>query len=143
MARPQISDDITQVVKEIHREQTGSSPSSFEEALGTVVQLANQSLGDEGWYPGKYAGKAFERVLGGSNSDTGRQSRPLRRSEQVSRRPAVEPDWQAVFKQDLEDDYTVTIPRAERQALGLNPGDLLQVIAYPAGGPDTEEGNDE
>ena len=67
MSRPQISDDLTQVVKEIHWEKTGSRAGSFEEALKTVVQLTNQDPGEDGWYPGKYAGKAFERVLGGKN----------------------------------------------------------------------------
>lgn len=146
MSRPQISDDLTQVVEEIHREETGSRPGSFEEALKTVVQLADQGLGEDGWYPGKYAGKAFERVLGGKRPDSSERNQVQRQASPVPQSSMVDPDRQAVFKQVLEDDYTVTIPDAERTALDLTPGEVLQVIAYPAGSPDTgsrEDARDE
>lgn len=142
MSRPQISDDLTQVVEEIHKEETGTRPNSFEEALKTVVQIADQSLDEDGWYPGKYAGKAFERVLGDNNSDSSRRNRMQRQTSPAPQSSVVDPDQQAVFKQLLEGDYTLTIPKAERTALGLTPGEVLQVIAYPAGSSDidSEEG---
>jgi len=139
MSRPQISDDLTQVVEEIHREETGTRPSSFEEALKTVVQIADQSLDEDGWYPGKYAGKAFERVLGDNNSDSSRRNRMQRQTSPVPQSSVVDPDRQAVFKQTLDDDYTVTLPAAERRALQLESGDLLQVVAYPLAEQETEE----
>ncbi|AHG05122.1 hypothetical protein HALDL1_03760 [Halobacterium sp. DL1] len=146
MSRPQISDDLTQVVEEIHREETGTRPSSFEEALETVVQMADHGLGEDGWYPGKYAGKAFERVLGGNNAESSVQNRVQQQGSLVSQVSVVDPDRQAVFKQILEDDYTVTIPEVEQTALSLTPGEVLQVIAYPAGSSDNvseEENSDE
>jgi len=146
MSRPQISDDLTQVVEEIHREETGTRPSSFEEALETVVQMADHGLGEDGWYPGKYAGKAFERVLGGNNAESSVQNRVQQQGSLVSQVSVVDPDRQAVFKQILEDDYTVTIPEVEQTALSLTPGEVLQVIAYPGGHLTTfseEENSDE
>lgn len=142
MSRPQISNDLTQVVEEIHREETGTRPTSFEEALKTVVRMADQGLGEEGWYPGKYAGKAFERVLGGNNADTSGRNHMRQQASIVSQLSVVDPDRQAVFKQILEDDYTVTIPEAERTALGLTPGEVLQVIAYPVGASDNNSGEE-
>jgi len=146
MSRPQISDDLTQVVEEIHREETGTRPSSFEEALETVVQMADHGLGEDGWYPGKYAGKAFERVLGGNNAESSVQNRVQQQGSLVSQVSVGDHDRQAVFKQILEDDYTVTIPEVEQTALSLTPGEVLQVIAYPAGSSDNvseEENSDE
>ncbi len=131
MSRPQISNDLMQVVQEIHREQTGSNAGSFEEALKTVVQLASQQVGDEGWYPSKYAGMALDRVLGDDQPSPVAQQRPDPRS-------VIDPDQQAVFKHTLDEDYTVTLPKAERTALNLSPGEILQVIAYSA-----TENNDE
>jgi len=139
MSRPQISDDLTEVVEEIHREKTGTRPSSFEEALKTVVKIADQSLEEDSWYPGKYAGKAFERVLGDNNSGPSKRNRMQRQASPVPQSSVVDPDRQAVFKQILEDDYTVTLPVAERRALQLEPDDLLQVIAYPLAEQETEE----
>jgi hypothetical protein len=143
MSRPQISDDLTQVVKEIHWEKTGSRAGSFEEALKTVVQLTNQDPGEDGWYPGKYAGKAFERVLGGKNLESPDQNQVHRQAPPVSQSSIVDPDRQAVFKQVITDDYTVTIPQAEWAALDLTPGEVLQVICYPVGSPeiDSREGS--
>ena len=128
MARPNVSDDLTQVVEEIHHDQKGRKPASFEDALETVVQLANESLQEEGWYPGKYAGKAVNRVLG--------EQRPTHRSTTPTapaaapQSPQLDPSTQAIFKQTLSEDATVTIPDAERTALGITPGDLIQTIAY-------------
>jgi len=139
MSRPQISDDLTQVVEEIHREETGTRPSSFEEAMKTVVQIADQGLDEDGWYPGKYAGKAFERVLGDNNSDPSGPNRLQRQASPIPQSSVVDPDRQAVFKQALDDDYTVTLPAAERRALQLESGDLLQVVAYPLAEQETEE----
>jgi len=138
MSRPQISDDLTQVVEELHREKTGSRPSSFEEALKTVVEIADKSLEEDGWYPGKYAGKAFERVIGDKNSDSPGRSRVERQASPVPHRSVVDPDRQAVFKQILEDDYSITIPEAERIALGMISGEVLQIIAYPASSSDKD-----
>jgi len=129
MSRPQISSDLMQVVQEIHQEQTGSSAGSFEEALETVVQLASQQASDEGWYPGKFAGMALDRVLGDDQATPVTQRRPPRSSPPHS---VIDPDQQAVFKQTLDEDYTVTLPEAERAAFGLSSGEILQVIAYPA-----------
>jgi len=131
MTRPHISDELTQIVEEIHVEQKGRKPTRFEDALETVVQLANEPPKEDGWYPGKYAEKTVDRLLGqrGSNdpSDTNSQDH---RQPHVSQ-PSVNPDTQAVFKQALSDDYTLTIPEAEHMALNITPGDLLQVVAYP------------
>jgi hypothetical protein len=137
MARPQISDDFVQVVKEMHKEETGTRPGSFEEALETVIQLADQALGDDGWYPGKYAGKAFERVLGKEESTSTGRKQMQQRSSPTPQSSVVDPDRQAVFKQVLEDDYTITVPEPEWATLDLTPGEVLQVIAYPAGSPES------
>lgn len=102
-----------------------------------MVQLADQGLGEDGWYPGKYAGKAFERILGGERSESYGQNQVQWQTSTVPQSWMVDPDQQAVFKQILKDDYTVTIPEAERTALDLTPGDVLQVIAYPAGSLET------
>lgn len=130
MARPHVSDDLTQVVEEIHHNQKGRKPASFEDALETVVQLANESPKQEGWYPGKYAGKAVNRVLGQQNPTE--QSKDSTAHSMSSQPPQsqLNPDTQAIFKQTLSEDATVTIPEAERTALNITPGDLLQVIAY-------------
>jgi len=108
--------------------------------------MADHGLGEDGWYPGKYAGKAFERVLGGNNAESSVQNRVQQQGSLVSQVSVVDPDRQAVFKQILEDDYTVTIPEVEQTALSLTPGEVLQVIAYPAGSSDNvseEENSDE
>lgn len=131
MARPHVSDDLTQVVEEIHHDQNGRKPASFEDALETVVQLANESLQEEGWYPGKYAGKAVNRVLGDQAPAQVPENR--NRTHNVTSQalqPRLNPDTQAIFKQALSEDNTITIPDAERTALSITPGDLLQVIAY-------------
>jgi hypothetical protein len=131
MARPHVSDDLTQVVEEIHHDQKGRKPASFEDALETVVQLANESLQEEGWYPGKYAGKAVNRVLGQQGPTQSPDSDTAPKWPPQSPQPRLNPDTQAIFKQVLSEDCSVTIPEAECTALGITPGDLLQVIAYP------------
>ena len=132
MARPHVSDDLTQVVEEIHHDQKGKKPTSFEDALETVVQLANESLQEEGWYPGKYAGKAVNRVLGEQGPTRTTDSNIGHSVSSQAPRAQLNPDTQAIFKQTLSEDATVSIPEAERTALGMTPGDLLQVIAYQA-----------
>lgn len=130
MARPNVSDDLTQVVEEIHHDQKGRKPASFEDALETVVQLANESLQEEGWYPGKYAGKAVNRVLGQQGPTRSSEGNAAHSMSPQAPQSQLNPDTQAIFKQTLSEDATVTIPEAERTALDIAPGDLLQVIAY-------------
>lgn len=131
MARPHVSDDLTQVVEEIHHDQKGRKPASFEDALETVVQLANESLQEEGWYPGKYAGKAVNRVLGQQGPTRSSDGDAAPKWPPQAPQPRLDPDTQAIFKQVLSEGCSVTIPKAECTALGITPGDLLQVIAYP------------
>lgn len=131
MARPHVSDDLTQIVEEIHHDQKGRKPASFEDALETVVQLANDSLQEEGWYPGKYAGKAVNRVLGQQGSAPSAETSTRSRRPPQALQSRLDPDTQAIFKQVLAEDHSITIPEAERTALSITPGDLLQVIAYP------------
>ena len=132
MTRPYVSDELTQVIEEIHREQTGEKPTKFEDALKTVVQLANKHPEQEGWYPGKYAEQTVNRLLG---HNTPSQSSTETGEVDVRAHPPelqLNPDTQAVFKQSLDDDYTLTIPEAERMALDISPGDIMQVITYPS-----------
>lgn len=130
MARPHVSDDLTQVVEEIHHDQNGRKPASFEDALETVVQLANESLQEEDWYPGKYASEAVNRVLGQQEPTQTSTSHAAPHQPPQAPQPRLDPDTQAIFKQVLSEDGTVTIPEAELKALNLTPGDLLQIIAY-------------
>jgi len=138
MTRPHISDELTQIVEEIHQEQTGRKPARFEDALETVVKLANQQPEQEGWYPGKYAEQTINRLLE-PDSPT-QNSTATTDGDRVPHLSQVRlnPDTQAVFKQALDDDYTLTIPEAEQVALDINPGDILQVITYPAESTHTE-----
>jgi hypothetical protein len=132
MTRPHVSDDLTQIVEEIHYEQKGRKPARFEEALETVVELANERPRQEGWYPGKFAEQAVDRLVGQQSSDqpgdTEAEANRLPHLSQVR----LNPDTQAVFKQALDDDYTLTIPEAEQMALDISPGDIMQVITYPS-----------
>lgn len=126
MARPTISDDLYQLVEELYREAKGESPPNFETALATVTELASAQLNQEtGWYPGKYAKRAFSAVTGENTERTTGPSRP--RDQGV---PSIDPSSQAIFKTVLDDAGTVEIPPAERRALGWTSETLLQVIAY-------------
>lgn len=142
MARPNVSDDLTQVVEEIHHNQKGRKPASFEDALETVVQLANENPQQEGWYPGKYAGKAVNRVFGQQGPKQTPEGHTTRGVSPQAQQPQLNPNTQAIFKQTLSEDATITIPEAERTALGITPGDLLQLIAYRTD-PVDDNGNEQ
>jgi len=135
--RPQISDEIHEFVHQIHEEYTGSSAGSFEQALNTVTQLAESEILDRegtepGWYPGKYASEIVNRLsnMGGSTQKEGYGSSP--REKITESEFQVNPDQQAVYKTVLGEDGKITIPEAERSALNLEQGELMQVIAYSA-----------
>lgn len=131
MSRPHVSDDLAQVVEEIYHNQKGRKPASFEDALEAVVQLANESPQQEGWYPGKYAGEAVSRVFRQENStQTSTNSNVTQDASLQASQFQLDPDTQAIFKQAVSEDATITIPEAERTALSITPGDLLQVIVY-------------
>jgi len=132
MTRPYVSDELSQIVEEIHYEQTGKKPSKFEDALETVVQLANERPEQEGWYPGKYAEEAVSRLFGPQPPDRSSGERPETDRLPHLSQVRLNPDTQAVFKQALDDDYTLTIPEAEQMALDISPGDIMQVITYPS-----------
>jgi hypothetical protein len=134
--RPQISDELHEFVHRIHEEYTGSSAGSFEQALNTVTQLAESEILDRegtepGWYPGKYASEIVSRL-----SNMGRETQ--KGNSGISSREGgrelefqVNPDQQAVYKAVIGEDGGISIPEAERSALNLEQGQLMQVIAYP------------
>lgn len=145
--RPQISDELHNHVHDIHNQYQNSSAGSFEEALKTVVQLAEMQVTqrnepDPGWYPGKYISEVASAL-----SDIGKQETPDQRSTRAdqhaisSRTGAthqstphkldIELDSQVVCKATLDENGRITLPEPERQALGLTPGQILQLIAYP------------
>ena len=133
--RPQISDDLHEVVHTIHEEYTGERANGFESALETVTQLAEGQIlekenTDPGWYPGKYMSEVISR-LSDSDTTTERASSnlPTNRSRSTPRR-SVDLDTQAVFKTRLGREGQITIPEAEIEALDLDDEELIQVIAY-------------
>jgi hypothetical protein len=136
--RPQISDDLHDYVQRLHREYTGTSPGSFEEALQTVTQLAEAGIeaGDgleDEWYPGKYIGMIVENVFDDSRTGRPNTGRATRSRGEAGRSvlPEVDlPEQTAVFKSYLHEEHTLTMPDAEAAALNASEEDLLQVIAY-------------
>jgi|AntRauMinimDraft_3_1070383.scaffolds.fasta_scaffold00740_8 hypothetical protein len=133
--RPQISDDLHELVHTIHKEYTQEQASGFESALKTVTQLAEAQIlekedTDPGWYPGKYMSEVVNR-LSNENSTTDRGSSGLSTGGSNSTfRGSVDPDTQAVFKTRLGSDGEIIIPEVEIEALDLSDEQLLQVIAY-------------
>ncbi|WP_154020818.1 MULTISPECIES: hypothetical protein [unclassified Haloarcula] len=133
--RPQISDELHEFVHQIHEEYTGSSAGSFEQALNTVTQLAESEILDRegtepGWYPGKYASEIVNRLSNmGSNPEKG-SSGSAPQIGITGSEFQVNPDQQAVYKAVLGNDGEISIPEAERSALNLEQGQLMQVIAY-------------
>ena len=145
--RPKISDDLHENVHEIHRLKEKSSAGSFEEALKTVVQLAEMQVTqrnepDPGWYPGKYISE-----VAGALSEIGKQETPDQVSTRADQhatssrtgsthqssphRLEIDLDSQVVCKATLDENGRITLPEPERQALGLTSGQILQLIAYP------------
>jgi hypothetical protein len=136
--RPKISDNIYDRVRELHEESTGDPAGGFEEALRTVVNIANAAdpennrfLSD--WYPGKYAGEFIDRVSGrqsgGAAPDKAAYAEPGPTTQEITSFH-IDPASQAVFKTTLDDGHRINIPDPEIVAHGLEPGELLQVIAY-------------
>lgn len=138
--RPQISEELHEHVEAIHRECTGSAAGSFEEALETVTQLAeNELTGKEGveldWYPGKYVGKAAERLSSGQNTARGEGDDTL--GDVMTGAPTRRgPEDAVVFKTRLGADRQITVPAVETEALRVDD-EILQVVAYPVEGRDT------
>jgi hypothetical protein len=139
MPRPSIDESLAAEIRRIHRETHNESAGSLQEALDTVVQLALQQSGIEqrvtsdssGWFPGKYAGKVFDRIV----SDSGTNSSDKFSSSQTGG-PNTNfladrsPEDTAIFKTQLGGDRTITLPKAEAKALGLDAEDILQIYAY-------------
>jgi hypothetical protein len=148
MPRPTINEDLAVEVRRIHTQTHGEEAGSFQEALDTVVQLAQQDRSQsqqqtgpsEGWYPGKYASKAIKTVVSGIQTDARETSQSVskdereRSSQRASGQPLVPYDptvGMAMFKTRLDDDRLITVPQPEVDALEIEAGDLLQVVAYP------------
>jgi hypothetical protein len=148
MPRPAIEEDLATEVRRIHSQTHNEEASSFQEALGTVVQLAREHQSQnpqqmeqrEGWYPGKYASKAIKTVVNDIKTDA--SANPKGSTEdrpEGSHQPALSPSHlpydpaarMAIFKTRLGDDRSITVPEPEADALEIDAGDLLQVVAYP------------
>ena len=113
VARPQVSDELVEFVQELHEDVTGSRAASFEQALRTFHRLHRTRDGTPG-------GEGLHELVARSNANRRRLS-------------VADPHEQAVFKARLE-DCTLRVPDEEIEALGLESGRLLQVIAYPVSG---------
>jgi len=148
MPRPAINEDLAVEVRRIHTQTHGKEAGSFQEALDTVVQLAkenqpqshHQTEQGDGWYPGKYASKAIKTVVDDIKTDVGGSPQrtteePLKERHQSSvGHPQIGYDpttGMAIFKVRLGDDRSITVPEPEVDALKIEDGDLLQVVAYP------------
>lgn len=147
MPRPAIKEDLATEVRRIHSIAHNEEASNFQEALGTVVQLAKQQQSespqqqqqDKGWYPGKYAGKVIETVVNDVKADAQRTSQNSPNARATgSHQPVPTPSHlphdpttdMAIFKTRLGDDRTITVPQPEVDALNIEADDLLQVMAY-------------
>lgn len=143
MPRPTINEDIVSEIRLIHRRTQGQSAGSFQEALDTVLQLAWKELDEdrevdkrtEGWYPGKYAGIVIDNVL--DDLSRKQDSPPTQPTEKPTSSPDTtrhtthhSPENSAMFKTHFNENREITIPAAEADALGFEPGDILQIIAY-------------
>jgi hypothetical protein len=147
MPRPTINEDLAVEVRRIHTQTHGEEAGSFQEALDTVVQLAQedrpqtqqQTEQREGWYPGKYASKAIKTVVDDIKTDVHGTSQntpeeQMRGSQSAQGQPPIGYDptaGMAMFKVRLDDDQSITVPQPEVDALEMEAGDLLQVVAYP------------
>lgn len=147
MPRPTINEDLAVEVRRIHTQTHGKEAGSFQEALDTVVQLAkeNQPQGHhqtgqgDRWYPGKYASKAIKTVVDDIRTDVHGSPQRATKEMKESHQPAVghpqigyDPTTgMSIFKARLGDDRSITVPEPEIDALEIEDGDLLQVVAYP------------
>jgi len=147
MPRPTINEDLAVEVRRIHTQTHGEEAGSFQEALDTVVQLAQedrpqtqqQTEQREGWYPGKYASKALKTVVDDIKTDVHGTSQntpeeQMRGSQSAQGQPPTGYDptaGMAMFKVRLDDHRSITVPQPEVDALEMEAGDLLQVVAYP------------
>jgi len=147
MPRPTIKEDLAVEVRRIHTQTHGEEAGSFQEALDTVVQLAQENRPQsqqqteqrEGWYPGKYASRAIKTVV--SDIKTDARGTPQSPEEQMDESHQPAPEYpqlpydpttgMAMFKMRLGDDRSITVPQPEVDALEIEAGDLLQVVAYP------------
>jgi len=92
MPRPTIKEDLAVEVRRIHTQTHGEEAGSFQEALDTVVQLAQENRPQsqqqteqrEGWYPGKYASRAIKTVV--SDVKTDARGTPQPPEEQMNER---------------------------------------------------------
>jgi hypothetical protein len=133
--RPQISDEeLYDHVMRLHREYTDSSAGNFEEALETVVQLAegqvlDQEGRDDDWYPGKHLGQFVNAI---SSADTSQETRKQQSqsSSDSANSLQMDPNKHPIFKTIVGDEHEITIPEAEVAAFDIEPGDLMQVITY-------------
>lgn len=140
MPRPQIDESLANEIKRLHRETQGESAGSIQEALDTVVQLAGDRIDEQpeststGWYPGKYAEKVVDQVIGSSKTE----------SQQTSQQPTTDTIQEfgfenrslrdtLIFKSRVSEDRTITLPKPEVDAVGVQTDDLLQVVIYPLG----------
>jgi hypothetical protein len=133
--RPQISDEeLYDHVMRLHREYTGSSAGNFEEALGTVAQLAeSQVLGrevyDSDWYPGKHLAEFINLISSGNAPQKTRKQQDQSSSDSTNSLQ-MDPDKYPIFKTIVGDEHEITIPEAEVAAFDIQPGDLMQVVIY-------------
>lgn len=133
--RPQISDEeLYDHVMRLHREYTGSSAGNFEEALGTVAQLAEgQVLGrevyDADWYPGKHLAEFINSISSGNAPQKARKQQ-VQSSSDSTNSLQMDPDKYPIFKAIVGDEHEITIPEAEVAAFDIQPGDLMQVVIY-------------
>lgn len=111
VARPQVSDELVEFVQELHQDVTGSRAASFEQALRTFHRL--------------------HRARDDTPDGRGLHDLVVRTGGNRRGRAVAHLHEQAVFKARLGDDADLHVPEEEVSALGLEPGQLLQVVAYP------------
>lgn len=148
MPRPQIDEETYAQIRQIHNQFEGESPENFEDALKTVISLAAVQAEREGkpleqWYLGKNAERMYATIrnkISGDNLDFAPQDNHDSDSTgggidegrfEVGSAPSSLKllESTAVFKAVLSAEGNITVPDAERRALGLAEDDLLQVIA--------------
>jgi len=155
MPRPQIDEDLHAQVRQIHTQIEGDSPESFQEALKTVISLALVQIEQDGkplndWYLGKNIERTYSTIRSAFNEDSSAAEDSNNEAQFSEHQEAQDIKTQksreknsldnasisldqlksmAVFKTEISENGDIRIPAAERRALQLSEGELLQVIA--------------
>lgn len=153
--RPKVTEDIDEHVRRIHKEYTDGKAGSFQEALETVTQLAEEEIAqlaergkksneipDDSWYPGKYAGMVVDSILNDESSTADATSTVTSQGSPRATVPIPQkspPERTAVFKSYLQEGTTLSVPGPEADSIGASEDDLLQVIAFQIPGDTGEQ----